>query len=245
MARLSDRELQRYARQMILPNWGTATQEKLKGSTVFVAGAGGLGGPACLFLGVAGIGTLRICDFDKLELSNLNRQIIHDELRVGMVKSESAQITLGRLNPDVVVEAIAERLDDGNADALLYGADVVMDCLDNFETRLVLNAWCVKARVPLVHGGVWGLEGRVTFIHAPETPCLACLYPEAPPREVVPVLGATPGIIGSVQAMEAIKFLTGTGTNLRGRMLSCDFGEMRFREYPIRRDPKCPICATS
>ncbi len=243
MTRLSDRELERYGRQMILPDWGTATQERLRGSRAFVAGAGGLGGPACLFLGAAGIGTLRICDFDKLELSNLNRQIIHDELRVGMVKSESARITLSKLNPDVVVEPITERLEEDNLDEVIGEADVVVDCLDNFETRHLLNSWCLRSGVPLVHAGIWGLEGRVTFIHPPETPCLACLFPEAPPQEVFPVLGATPGVIGTIQAMEAIKFLAGTGRNLKGRMLSCDFSEMTFREFPVRRDPACSVCS--
>jgi adenylyltransferase/sulfurtransferase len=241
-APLSAAECQRYARQMLLGGWGEATQRRLKASTVFIAGAGGLGSPVSFALALAGIGTIRICDFDSPELSNLNRQFLHDDSRLGMNKAESARQTLSRLNPHVRIEAITERIEDANADRLVGDAALIMDCMDNFPTRFALNRAAIAKRIPLVHGSIWGLEGRVSFFHAPETPCLACIFKEAPPREVFPVLGATPGITGTIQAMEAIKYLAGIGTPLKGRLLCCDYLDMRFFEVRIRRDPDCPVC---
>jgi len=227
---------------MLLGGWGEATQRRLKASTVFIAGAGGLGSPVSFALALAGIGTIRICDFDSPELSNLNRQFLHDDSRLGMNKAESARQTLSRLNPHVRIEAITERIEDANADRLVGDAALIMDCMDNFPTRFALNRAAIAKRIPLVHGSIWGLEGRVSFFHAPETPCLACIFKEAPPREVFPVLGATPGITGTIQAMEAIKYLAGIGTPLKGRLLCCDYLDMRFFEVRIRRDPDCPVC---
>jgi adenylyltransferase/sulfurtransferase len=239
---LSAAEIQRYARQMLITGWGEATQRRLKASTVFVAGAGGLGSPVSFGLALAGVGTIRICDFDAPELSNLNRQFLHDDSRLGVNKAESARQTLTRLNPTIRVEAITERIEDGNVDRLVGDAALIVDCMDNFPTRFTLNRAAVRKRIPLVHGSIWGFEGRVSFFHVPETPCLACLFSEAPPREVFPVLGATPGITGMIQAMEAIKYLAGVGTLLKGRLLCCDYLEMRFFEVKIRRDPGCPAC---
>jgi adenylyltransferase/sulfurtransferase len=240
---LSAAECQRYARQMLIAGWGEATQRRLKASTVFVAGAGGLGSPVSFALALAGIGTIRICDFDAPELSNLNRQFLHDDSRLGMNKAESARQTLSRLNPHVQVEAITERIEDANVDRLVGDAALILDCMDNFPTRFALNRAAVRKGIPLVHGSIWGLEGRVSVFHAPETPCLACIFTEAPPREVFPVLGATPGITGTIQAMEAIKYLTGIGTLLKGRLLCCDYLDMRFFEVKIRRNPGCPVCS--
>ncbi len=241
-AELSEDEKRRYARQMLISGWGEATQRKLKASRVFIAGAGGLGSPVSFNLAVAGIGHIRICDFDTPELSNLNRQFLHDDTRIGMNKAESAKLSLARLNPNIRIEAVPEKIDEANVDRLVGDADLIMDCMDNFPTRFILNASAVRKKIPFVHGSIWGFEGRVTFIQAPETPCLACIFKQAPPREVFPVLGATPGITGTIQAMEAIKYLAGVGSLLKGRLLCCDFLEMKFFEVKVRRDPACPTC---
>jgi adenylyltransferase/sulfurtransferase len=239
---LSAEEKQQYARQMIIPNWGEETQRRLKASQVFIAGAGGLGSPVSFNLAVAGIGCIRICDFDAPELSNLNRQFLHDESRIGMNKAESARRTLSRLNPHVKIEAITEKIDEANVDRLVGDSALILDCMDNYPTRFVLNASAVRKGIPLVHGSIWGFEARVTFLHPPETACLSCIFKEAPPREVFPVLGATPGITGTIQAMEAIKYLADVGTLLKGRLLCCDYLEMRFFEVKVRRDPHCSTC---
>ncbi len=242
-AELNEDEKRRYARQMIIPGWGEATQRKLKASRVFIAGAGGLGSPVSFNLAVAGIGHIRICDFDTPELSNLNRQFLHDDSRIGMNKAESAKLSLARLNPNIQIEAVPEKIDEASVDRLVGDADLIMDCMDNYPTRFVLNACAVRKRIPMVHGSIWGFEGRVTFIQPPETACLACIFKSAPPREVFPVLGATPGIAGTIQAMEAIKYLAGVGSLLKGRLLCCDYLEMKFFEVKVRKDAACPTCS--
>jgi molybdopterin-synthase adenylyltransferase len=237
-------ELARYQRQMMMDGWGEQAQRRLKESTVFVAGAGGLGSPAAIYLAVAGIGRLVICDFDRVELSNLNRQVLHDTSAVGLNKAVSAHATLARLNPDVEVVAVRARITGDNVDDLVGSAEIVVDCLDNFETRYLLNESAIRKGIPLVHGSVWALDGRLTFIQAPETACLRCVFPAAPPREQFPVIGATPGVIGTLQAMEAIKFLTGVGTNLKGQLLAWDGASMQFRSFRTQRDPECPVCSS-
>jgi adenylyltransferase/sulfurtransferase len=239
---LSPEERQRYTRQMIVPNWGEEAQRRLKASRVFIAGAGGLGSPVSFNLAVAGIGVIRICDFDSPELSNLNRQFLHDDSRIGMNKAESARRTLSRLNPHVQIDAITEKIDEANIDRLVGDSDLILDCMDNYPTRFVLNASAVRKGIPLIHGSIWGFEARVTFLHPPATPCLACIFKAAPPREVFPVLGATPGITGTIQAMEAIKYLAGVGSLLKGRLLCCDYLEMKFFEVKVRKDPTCSAC---
>ncbi len=239
---LTATERQRYGRQMLIPNWGEEAQKRLKASGVFIAGAGGLGSPVSFNLAVAGIGVIRICDFDSPELSNLNRQFLHDDSRIGMNKAESAKQTLSRLNPHIRIDAIPEKIDETSVDRLVGDSDLILDCMDNYPTRFVLNACAVRKAIPLIHGSIWGFEARVTFLHPPATPCLACIFKEAPPREVFPVLGATPGIAGTIQAMEAIKYLAGVGSLLRERMLCCDFLEMKFFEVKVRRDPTCSVC---
>jgi adenylyltransferase/sulfurtransferase len=239
---LSENELKRYHRQMLLDGWGEATQQKLKASTVFVAGAGGLGSPVAIYLAVAGVGHIRICDFDAPEMANLNRQILHDHTRIGVNKALSAKQTLALINPDVRVTAITDRIEAHNVDALVGDAQVIVDCMDNFPTRYVLNESAARKRIPLVHGSIWGLEGRLSFIHTPETPCLRCVFAEAPPKGVFPVVGATPGVIGTMQAMETIKYLTGIGQNLKGRLLAWDGTQMTFKILRIAKDPACPVC---
>jgi adenylyltransferase/sulfurtransferase len=188
---LSDTEQQRYKRQMMMEGWGEAAQKKLKASSVFIAGAGGLGSPASIYLAVAGVGELRICDFDAPEMSNLNRQILHDPTRIGMNKALSAKMTLERLNPDITVTALAEKIDENTVDRLVGNAACIVDCMDNVPTRYILNDSAIHKGIPLVHGAIWGLQGQMTFIHAPRTGCLRCFLEEAPPKEVFPVAGVT------------------------------------------------------
>ncbi|HUK83459.1 MAG TPA: HesA/MoeB/ThiF family protein [Verrucomicrobiae bacterium] len=241
--RLSPDELDRYGRQMLLDGWGEEGQRRLKGSTVFIAGAGGLGSPAAIYLAVAGIGRLRICDMDTLEQTNLNRQILHDDTRVGVNKSVSARQTLALVNPHVKVTVLTDTINEENVTRLVGGADIIVDCLDNFVTRYLLNEAAARLGIPLVYGSVWGLEGRLSFFRPPETPCLRCLFPEGPPKGVFPVVGVTPGVIGTLEAMEALKFLTGVGQNLTGKLLVWDGGAMTFRTFPIAKDPHCPVCS--
>jgi adenylyltransferase/sulfurtransferase len=229
---------------MMMAGWGEGTQLKLKGSTVFVAGAGGLGSPVCLYLAVAGVGRLRVCDHDAPEMSNLNRQILHDPSRIGMNKAVSAKATLATLNPDVEVTALTDAISGENVDAFVGGADIIVDCMDNFETRYLLNESALRKRIPLVHGAVWGLDGRLAFIRAPQTPCLRCIVPQAPPKEVFPVLGATPGVIGTLQAIETVKYLTGIGQPLSGELLAWEGARMRFLKLKFERDPTCPTCSS-
>lgn len=239
---LTDYDKERYTRQIMIPGWGEKTQKKLKASKVFIAGAGGLGSPVSFNLAVAGVGSIRICDFDVPDLSNLNRQFLHDDTRLGINKAESARMTLSNLNPKITITAISEKIDENNVDALVGDSDLIMDCMDNFPTRFVLNACAVRKRIPMIHGSIWGFEGRVTFIQTPETPCLACIFKDSPPKGVFPVIGATPGITGTIQAMEALKYLAGTGSLLKGRLLCCDFLEMKFFELKVKKFPGCPAC---
>ena len=240
---LSDDERQRYNRQMLIDGWGDAAQLKLKNSTVFVAGAGGLGSPASIYLAVAGVGHIQLCDFDAPELVNLNRQILHDDTRIGTNKALSGKATLERLNPSIRVTAVTEKIEAVNVDAVVGDVDIIVDCMDNFPTRYLLNECAIRKKIPLVHGSIWGMEGRLTFIRSPETPCLRCIFPESPPKEVFPVLGATPGVIGTMEAMEALKYLTGVGRNLKGRLLLWSGADAEFRVLKVRRDPHCPSCS--
>jgi molybdopterin-synthase adenylyltransferase len=238
----SSSELARYGRQMRIEGWGEKGQAKLRASTVFVAGAGGLGSPVAMYLAVAGVGRIRIADADSPEMSNLNRQLLHDPSRIGMNKALSAKMTLDRINPDVEVLALTDVIAETNVDELVGDAQVIVDCLDNFPTRFALNGAALRKRIPLVHGAVWGMDGRVAFLYAPRTPCLRCFVPEPPPTHAVPVVGAAAGIVGSLQALEVIKYLTGTGSECAGSLFVWDGAEMRLAEQKLRRDPECPAC---
>lgn len=238
----SEEELKRYHRQMLMDGWGKETQRKIKKSTVFIAGAGGLGSPVSIYLAVAGVGHIRICDFDSPDWSNLNRQILHDHTRIGVNKAVSAKMTIEQLNPSVKVTAFTDKIVAENVDELVGGADIILDCMDNFPTRYLLNESAMRKDIPLVYGSIWGMEGRLSFIKSPETPCLRCLFPEEPPGEVFPVLGTTPGVIGSLQALEAIKYLTGIGTNIKGKLLVWDGRRTEFKTFRAPKDPDCPCC---
>ena len=241
-AGLSEQDRERYHRHMMIAGWGEAGQERVKSARVFVAGAGGLGSPTSIYLAVAGVGRLAICDCDSPELSNLNRQILHNDSRIGMNKARSAKLTLSELNPSITVEAIETRIEADNVDELVGEADIIVDCMDNFPTRYLLNECAIRRGIPFVHASVWGLEGRLTFIHSPDTPCLQCIFPVAPPREVFPVLGAAPGVIGCLQAVETLKYLTGVGQNLKGQLLIWSGLDASFETFPLARKADCPVC---
>lgn len=242
MTSLSEREITRYNRQMMVADWGEEGQEKLKRSTVFIAGMGGLGCPVSIYLAVAGVGRMRICDADRVELSNLNRQIHYTEKDVGQFKAESAAARLREINPEVDIASFTDFIDADTIGKIAGAADLVIDCLDNFETRYLLNGFCIEGGIPLVHGAVWGLSGQVTFLRPPETPCLQCIFPEPPPKSVFPVVGATPGLIGCLQAMEGLKYLAGVGRNAENRLLMFDGEEMDWRSFKVRRRSDCPAC---
>jgi adenylyltransferase/sulfurtransferase len=239
---LTQDELKRYNRQIILDGWGDDAQLRISESTVFIAGAGGLGSAASLYLAAAGTGTLRICDDGEVELSNLNRQIIHTNESQGVKKVFSAAERIANLNPHVQTVALDRRIDDRSISDLAQGSHIIVDCMDNFETRYVLNRYAVRRGIPLVHAGVYGMAGQITFIESPHTPCLQCIFPEGPPPELFPVVGATVGVIGSLEALEVLKFLTGTGEPLRSRLLLFEGDVMKFEELPLEKDPSCPVC---
>jgi adenylyltransferase/sulfurtransferase len=242
VAMLTDYDRSRYARQILIPGWGDEGQERIKNATVFIAGAGGLGGPVAIYLATAGVGTIRICDADVVELSNLNRQILHTDEGVGRAKAVSAERRLREVNPSLRIEGLEEFIDEASVERLVGKADVVLDCLDNYPTRFLLNAHCARKRIPLVHGAIWGMTGQVTVVQPPETPCLRCVIPEAPPKEVFPVLGVTPGVTGCLQGFETLKLITGIGVPLKGRMLTFDAEYMRFSTLNLRRVKGCADC---
>ncbi|HVN66046.1 MAG TPA: HesA/MoeB/ThiF family protein [Methanomicrobiales archaeon] len=237
---LSDRERERYKRQILL--FGEEGQERLKEAEVFIAGAGGLGSPVAIYLAVAGIGTLAVADSDVVDRTNLNRQVLHRDRDIGEKKVASARETLEELNPDITVRAIDARIGEGNASKLVGQADGIVDCLDNYPARYLLNRVALGKGIPLFHGAIRGMYGQATTIIPGKTPCLSCIFPKAPPEEVFPVVGVTPGLIGMVQATEVLKFLLGTGELLAGRLLLWDGLEGQATEICVERNPACMTC---
>jgi molybdopterin/thiamine biosynthesis adenylyltransferase len=246
---LSERELERYSRQLVLPDWSGAAQERLRSSNVILIGAGALGSPAGQYLAAAGVGRIGIVDDDAVELSNLNRQPLHFTPDVSLMKAENAKVKLSALNEDVLVEAYPARLDENNAEALVLGADVVVDCSDSFETRYLVNEACCANGIPLVEAGVLGFSGLVLSIVPGRSACYRCAFPVAPPPGSVPscreagVLGAMAGIVGSIQALEALKLLTGVGDPLLDRILQIEGGTLTFTTVTTQRQDDCPACA--
>jgi sulfur-carrier protein adenylyltransferase/sulfurtransferase len=247
---LSPEQKQRYSRHLLIPEVGSAGQARLLGSKALFIGAGGLGSPASLYLAAAGVGTIGIVDFDVVDLSNLQRQILHTNDRIGERKVESARKTINALNPDVKVIPHEEMLVAGNVDRIIAGYDVIIDGTDTFETRYLLNDAAVARNIPVVHASVFRFEGQLTTFIPFEGPCYRCLYPTPPPPELAPgcsvagVLGVVPGIMGMLQANEALKILLGIGDTLSGRLLLFDALDTSFTELKLRRDPSCPVCST-
>ena len=239
----------RYSRHLLLPEVGNEGQQRLLDSRVLVVGAGGLGSPAALYLAAAGVGTLGIVDSDVVDVTNLQRQILHNTDRLGRRKVDSARQTLNALNPDVQIAPIPDRLTATNVLELLDGYDVVVDGADNFPTRYLLNDASLHLRIPVVHGSVFRFEGQASVFAPYQGPCYRCLFAKPPPPELAPscaeagVLGAVPGIIGSIQATEAIKLLLGIGEPLIGKLLTYDALDQDFRLLRFHRDPDCPACA--
>lgn len=238
----------RYSRHLVIPEVGEAGQLALLSSRVLMIGAGGLGSPSALYLAAAGVGTIGIIDDDVVDASNLQRQVIHNLDRIGMPKAESARLTLTALNPDVEVIEYRERLSSSNIDRILAGYDVIVDGTDNFPTRYLLNDASLIHKIPVVHASIFRFEGQLTVFKPFEGPCYRCLFPEPPPAELAPscaeggVLGVLPGIMGTLQATEALKQLLGIGDPLVGRLLLADALEMSFHEVQLRRDPNCAVC---
>jgi len=249
---MSGEERERYSRHLTMPEVGEAGQAKLLASKVLLVGAGGLGCPAALYLAAAGVGTLGLIDHDRVDRSNLQRQVLHADGRVGQLKVDSARVSLAALNPGIHLETYAERLTSANVERLFAGYDLVVDGSDNFATRYLVNDACVKLGIPNVHGSVYRFEGQVSVFWpaCPQRrgPCYRCLYPEPPPPELAPscaeagVLGVLPGIVGLLQAIEAIKLLLGLGDPLVGRLLCYDALPGRFVEYSLQADPDCAYC---
>jgi sulfur-carrier protein adenylyltransferase/sulfurtransferase len=238
----------RYQRHLLLPEVGEKGQQKLLGSKVLLLGAGGLGSPAALYLAAAGVGTLGIIDMDVVDASNLQRQVLHNMDRIGMRKVDSAKATIQAMNPDISVHTYDVRLSAANILDIIDGYDVIVDGTDNFPTRYLVNDATLLKKIPVVHGSIFRFEGQVTVFHPYVGPCYRCMIPEPPPAELAPscaeagVVGVLPGIIGSIQALEAIKILLDLGDPLVGRLLSYDALEESFRTFKVRRDPSCPAC---
>jgi molybdopterin/thiamine biosynthesis adenylyltransferase/rhodanese-related sulfurtransferase len=247
---LTKEEFIRYSRHLLIPEVGLKGQEKLKSSAALIIGTGGLGSPVSLYLAAAGVGKIGIVDYDSVETSNLQRQVIHGSESIGKSKVFSAQKRMLELNPDIQVNAYEERFSSENALRIAKDYDILIDGSDNFPTRYLTNDLCVLLGIPNVYGSVYRFDGQVSVFYAKEGPCYRCLFPEPPPPELVPscaeggILGILPGTIGTIQATEAIKLLLGIGSNLIGRLLLYDALEMTFDTVKLKKNPNCRICST-
>jgi molybdopterin/thiamine biosynthesis adenylyltransferase len=238
---LNDAEKTRYSRQIRL--FGEDGQERLLRTSVFIAGAGGLGSVISLYMAAAGFGKIRIVDCDTVELSNLNRQILHANADVGRAKAKSAYETLTGINPEIEVEALVETISEENIDQLLQGCDIIMDAMDNFPVRYLLNRAALQRKIPLFHGAISGYQGQATTIIPGKTACLACIFPRAPPASIFPALGSTCGVIGSIQVTEAVKYVTGAGKLLENRLLLWDGLNGCQDEMAYERNTACRECS--
>jgi adenylyltransferase/sulfurtransferase len=248
MTDFTDEQIERYSRHIILPEVGGVGQRKMLDARILMIGAGGLGSPAAYYLAAAGIGHLGIVDFDTVDLSNLQRQIIHSTERIGMLKTESAKKTIAALNPDVNVTTYNERVNSQNIRELFEGYDYIVDGSDNFATRFLINDACVLMNKVNIHGSIFRFEGQATVFDPKNGPCYRCLYPEPPPPGLVPncqeggVLGVLAGIIGNIQAVETLKLVLGIGDSLAGKLLIYDALNTEFRKLKLKRDVNCPVC---
>ena len=239
---LSRDELARYDRQIIMEGIGEEGQEKLKQAKVVIAGGGGLGAPASLYLAAAGVGTIRIIDHDRVILSNLNRQVLHWDEDIDRKKVDSATEKLKRLNPGVKLEAVEELMTEANVAQLVAGFDLIVDGTDNLPTRYLLNKVAIENNIPFFHGAVYGFEGRAMTIIPGKSACLRCVYRGVIPEERLPVIGVTPAVIGCIQATEVIKYIVGIGKLLVDRLLVYDGLSMKFTELVVKKDPNCEHC---
>src|SRR6478672_2875566 len=245
---LSPQEVQRYSRHLIMPEVGVEGQKRLKASSILLVGAGGLGSPLALYLAAAGVGRLGLVDFDVVDFSNLQRQVLHGTGDVGRPKLHSARDRLQAINPEVRLDCYETRLSADNAMKLFEPYDIVIDGTDNFPTRYLVNDACVLLKKPNVYGSIFRFDGQASVFHPPAGPCYRCLYPEPPPPGEVPscaeggVLGILPGLVGCIQATEAVKLILGRGKPLIGRLLLYDALQMSFQEFKVRRNPRCPLC---
>lgn len=240
-AMLKEKDRERYSRQLLIPGWD---QEKLAGAKVVVVGLGGLGSVSTLYLAAAGVGTIRLCDGQKVELSDLNRQVLYSEASLGLSKVEEASRRIAGLNPSVAVEKRPVFADSGNTAGIIAGCGVIVDGLDNLRSRFILNEEAVRQGIPFVHGAVQGWQGCVGVFHPPRTACLACLLrPDLSSQERVPVCGVSPGMIGLIQSGEAIKLLLGMTSSLLGRLLIFDGTRLSFETIQVDKNPECPVCS--
>ena len=240
---LSPSELERYDRQMLISGLGTDGQKKLKAAKVAVAGVGGLGCPASIYLAAAGMGKIVLVDKEKFELNDLNRQILGWQKDIGRFKAEAAKEKLDALNPEIETEAVVAEITKENIHDVMRDVDIVVDGQDNWKTRFIINEYCVTHNIPFIHAGVSALHGQITTIVPAKGPCLRCIFPKDPPEpEKVPVLGATPALFASLQVMETIKLVTGIGESLVGRMLFANGEEMVFETVEVKRSIECPVC---
>lgn len=239
---LTKRERARYDRQIMIPEIGEKGQERLKQAKVLIAGAGGLGSPIAFYLSAAGIGKIRLVDYDVVDLSNLNRQILHWDGDIGRGKVDSAFEKLSRLNPTINIEAVKEKISEDNIYDIVQGYDLIVDAMDNLPARYLLNRIAVERKIPFFYGAVRGFEGRVMTIIPGQTACLMCMYRGPVPEEKSPVIGVAPAVIGAIQATEAIKYITGTGQLLKNRILHFDGIDMTFKEFKVKKNPQCIHC---
>ncbi len=244
MTQLADYDRVRYSRQMMIPGFGEGAQIRLKEATALIVGLGGLGSPLALYLAAAGVGHLQLVDDDTVELSNLNRQIIHWDSDIGRKKARSASDKVAKINPTTQVEAFDLTIDESTVNKVTKDCDLILDAVDTFAVRQMLNKEALARRIPLIHAAVYGYEGRLATIIPGQTACLDCIYPHVPPQTRFPVLGTTPGVIALLQATEAIKYLAGVGVLLRDEMLIYDGETMFFEKVAVKRNPLCKSCGS-
>jgi molybdopterin-synthase adenylyltransferase len=248
---LSDLQIERYSRHIMLKEVGGKGQERLLNGRILIIGVGGLGSPIALYLAAAGVGTIGIADADEVELSNLQRQIIHHTMDIGKGKVISAKEKMAAMNPDVTVNTYQMRINAGNIKSVIEDYDFIIDATDNFTSKFLINDACVLSCIPFSHGGILRFDGQTITVKPGSSTCYRCIFPTPPPDDLIPacsqagVMGVLPAVIGSIQATEAIKYLLGTGELLTGRLLIYDALQMKFREVPVRKNPGCPVCGES
>ncbi|MEA2040721.1 MAG: HesA/MoeB/ThiF family protein [Thermodesulfobacteriota bacterium] len=234
-------EHERYNRQIIIKEIGEEGQERLKSAKVLIAGVGGLGSPVAINLAAAGVGVIRLVDHDRVDLSNLNRQVLHWNEDIGRKKVDSALEKLRKLNPDIKIKAIGETIDDSNVSQIVDDSDLIVDAMDNLAARYLLNKCAIEKNIPFFHGAVRGFEGRVMTVIPGETACLRCMYRGPVPAEIFPVIGVAPAVIGAIQATEVIKFIVGSGYLLTNRLLVYDGLKLKFTEFKLKKNPDCDL----